>query len=105
MDNWRPQDYASIGMQQGVDPQVLQNAVQTGLKIIQKNGGCTPVFSLRHLAFLADVDYGFLRAVVARKIQDPYTSFRIRKGPASVDGFRIICVPDTSLMTVQRWIN
>lgn len=106
MQEWRPQHYRSIGQQQGVDPQVLRHAVATGEQIIAIHSSLPPVFTLRHLAHLTDVEYGFLRAVVTRDLCDPYRIFRIPKSDdeAHARGFRIICIPDPSLMRVQRWI-
>lgn len=76
-----------------------------GKGIVGSNRDVQPVFTLKHLAVLSDVEYGFLRQTVARRI-DPYTSFRIQKRPGA-DGerrYRTICVPSPALMRVQRWI-
>jgi hypothetical protein len=65
-----------------------------------------PIFSLKHLAQLSDVDYGLLRSIASRSLKDPYRKFRIRKRAAFAGEirFRLICVPDPGLMRVQRWI-
>lgn len=107
MNTWRPQTYRHIGEERGIDPTVLANAIATGQATLRVHRNLPPVFSLRHLAHLADVDYGFLRAIVSRDLSEPYKVFRIRKrsGGHGEQRFRTICVPDPELMRVQRWIN
>lgn len=88
-------------------PDVIDHAVETAALIQAKNPLLSPVFTLRHLAHAADVDYGFLRAVASRANDEPYRTFRIRK--RSHEGgrrrFRVIAVPSPALMKVQRWIT
>ncbi|MFT8989453.1 MAG: reverse transcriptase family protein [Gluconobacter albidus] len=65
-----------------------------------------PIFSLRHLADLTGNDYVKLRSIVRRDDPEPYKLFRLRKKP-SFDGdhrFRVIAIPQPSLMKTQRWI-
>lgn len=106
MQEWRPQHFKKIGQQQEVNSQVLDHAVATGEQIIAVHPALPPVFTLRHLAHLTDVDYGFLRAVVSRDLSDPYKIFRLpkNKDQATVRGYRVICIPYPNLMQVQRWI-
>src|SRR2546426_10956487 len=106
MQEWHPQHDRRIGLQQGVDPQVLGPAVATGEQIIAIHPALPPIFTLRHLAHLTEVDYGFLRAVVTRDLSNSYKMFRLPKseGEANARGFRIICIPQPALMQVQRWI-
>lgn len=106
MENWRPQHYRTIGSRNGVSSDILDAAVQTGKAITRINARLQPVFTLRHLAYLADCDYGLLRAIVGRSIQNPYRVFRIHKRPSS-DGrerYRTICSPDPQLLKTQRWL-
>ncbi len=102
MRRWRPQRFKQLH-QDRANPEVLQNAIETGQQIVAINPSLSPVFSLRHLAQVTCTEYGFLRAVVSRRI-DPYTIFRIRKAGKSSHEFRIICVPSPSLLKVQRWL-
>jgi RNA-directed DNA polymerase len=107
MSRWRPQQYCAEGERRGVDHNVLTNAIEIGNRIAEANSEVPTIFTLRHLAALASVDYGFLRAVVGRGISDPYTVFRIRKsaeGETRRTGYRTICVPDRPLMRTQGWI-
>jgi RNA-directed DNA polymerase len=103
---WRPQHFRQEGQRRGIPSDILKRAVQTGNQIAKVHRDLPPVFSLRHLAHLTNVDYGFLRAVVSRDVSDPYTVFRIAKsiGEPKKNSFRVICVPNPSLMLVQRWI-
>lgn len=106
MKNWRSQHYRTIGSEKGISLDVLNAAVQTGEAIVQKNARLQPVFTLRHLAYLTDCDYGLLRAIIGRSTQNPYRVFRIHKRPGQ-DGlsrYRTICVPNPQLLTVQRWL-
>jgi RNA-directed DNA polymerase len=105
MTRWRPQSFKKNGKSRGVDNDVLNRATDIGKAITSANPKVQPVFTLRHLAHVADVDYGVLRAVVSRSI-DAYRAFRIKKRPSSSgeQRFRVIAVPSPHLMKVQRWI-
>lgn len=106
MSNWRSQHYLSNAKKEKIDQDVLNAAVQTGNIIVRKNPQVQPVFTLRHLAYLTDCDYGLLRTIISRSIQDPYRVFRIHKRP-NLNGasrFRTICVPNPQLLIVQRWL-
>lgn len=106
MEYWRSQHYRTIGAGQGISQDILNAAVQTGEAIVQKNAQLQPVFTLRHLAYLTDCDYGLLRAIIGRATQDPYRVFRIHKRPRQ-DGqnrYRTICAPAPQLLAVQRWL-
>ncbi|REG49003.1 RNA-directed DNA polymerase [Paraburkholderia sp. BL6669N2] len=107
MGNWRPQHYRTIGSEKGVPRDVLDAAVQTGKAIVRTDAQLEPVFTLRHLAYLTDCDYGLLRAIVGRSIQNPYRVFRVHKrpGPDGQKRYRTICAPDPQLLTVQRWLS
>jgi RNA-directed DNA polymerase len=107
MSLWRPRQYASEGVRRGVNQTVLERAVATGRQIIALNDEIPPILSLRHLAHIAEVDYGLLRKIISREL-DPYRVFAIRKKSAPFAGkkpFRIICVPTPDLMKTQRFIN
>lgn len=106
MADWRPQHYRKNGLELGVDPTTLENSISAAEVITSVDPRLPPVLTLKHLAHLTDADYGLLRAIVSRQDEDPYRVFRIRKRP-SENGekrFRTICVPDPSLLRVQRWI-
>ena len=85
---------------------MIAHALATADVIQGVNPNLPPVFSLRHLAHLADTDYGLLRTIASRVHDEPYRLFRIRKRP-SYDGevrYRVIAVPDPGLKKTQRWI-
>lgn len=104
---WRPQHYRRLGESKGINAQTLDNAIAAGQAVIDVDPALPPIFTLRHLAHLTGADYGLLRAVVERRIEDPYRIFRIRKRPSESGEkrYRIICAPEPSLLNVQRWIS
>lgn len=103
MDNWHSQHYKKYGKELGVEDDILDNAVKSRLKIKAVDSRLPSIFTLRHLAYIANVDFSFLRKIVSRNINDPYKIFRLKKNTGR--GFRIISIPDPELMKVQRWIN
>jgi hypothetical protein len=107
MPPWRPQLYRKHARESGANPAVVANAIAAAEAIVAANPALTPVFTLKHLAHLADVDYGLLRSITSRAHEDPYRIFRIRKRPSyeGEERFRIIAVPDPGLLRVQRWIT
>jgi RNA-directed DNA polymerase len=104
MNGWRPLEYQREGQRRKISQHVLDNTRTIAKLITSVNPALPPIFTLRHLAHLAEVDYGFLRAVVSRELVDPYKTFRIRKRSTTGTPFRMICVPDPQLMRTQRWI-
>lgn len=63
--------------------------------------GAPAIVTLRHLAARMDVDYRYLRSVIANRAGDRYRDFSISKRGG---GGRRIAVPEARLMAVQRWI-
>ncbi len=105
MNSWRPQQYRTEALYRGGDPRVVENATKTGEITVSRNQDLTPVLSLRHLAYLTDVPYNFLREIVSRNGIDHYQLFRIHKKSKSGDQrYRVICIPDPRLLRVQKWI-
>lgn len=106
MKNWRSQHYRNIGLEKGISPDILNAAVKTSEAIVQKNARFQPVLTLKHLAYLTDCDYGLLRAIVGRSIENPYRVFKIHKRPHTngLKRYRTICAPDPQLLIVQRWL-
>ncbi|MBU7440925.1 reverse transcriptase family protein [Paraburkholderia fungorum] len=106
MERWSSHQYKKVAHERGVPSAVVENAVAIGREIVRKNPNVQPVFTLRHLAELCEVDYALLRQYVSRGF-DPYESFRVRKrpGPNGERRYRIICVPNPPLMKAQRWIT
>tara|TARA_R110001599_G_scaffold193657_2_gene389485 strand:+ start:487 stop:1650 length:1164 start_codon:yes stop_codon:yes gene_type:complete len=107
MANWQPQLFLTEARNSCVPEQIINAAYYVGNSVIRVNSNLPPVFSLRHLSHLTDTDYPLLRSIVSREKEEPYRIFRIRKMPRPNGdlGFRTICVPDPSLLKVQRWIN
>jgi len=103
MERWNPQLFRNQAA--GVPPELVAHMVAVGKRITSCHRDVQPVFTLKHLAVLSGVDYGFLRHTVGRRT-DAYTEFRIRKHPSAhgQNRYRTICVPSPALMKVQRWI-
>ena len=102
MSKWDPQQFRKEGQRLGTATNILDAAETIASNIYVVNHNYPPIFSLRHLTLLVDVDYHFIRKVVDRSKSDPYEIFRIRKRGS--DGFRIICAPELQLLVTQRWI-
>ena len=103
---WRPQPFRNAAEAAERDPETIKHALQTARHTQTVNPALPPVFTLKHLAELTNNEYFTLRSVVKRDEPDPYRIFRIRKRP-SFEGeqrFRIITVPQPSLLRTQRWI-
>ncbi|HSY22747.1 MAG TPA: reverse transcriptase family protein [Polyangiaceae bacterium] len=102
MSQWRPQLYFLQGRERGHHPDLLARAVAAGRGTIAVHSELPPIFTLRHLAHYTDVEYVFLRGIVARRFDAPYRVFSVRK--RNRKEYRRICVPVPELMRVQRWI-
>ena len=103
MERWNPQLFRKQA--QAAAPEVLAQCITVGKRITALHRDVQPVFTLKHLAMLSGVSYGFIRQTVARRT-DAYTEFRVKKRSFqdSDPRYRTICVPSPSLMKVQRWI-
>ena len=103
---WHPQRYRRDGQIKGVAAPILDAAIAAAEQVTAVNPLLPPIFTLRHLAHMTGAKYGLLRMVVSRRIEDPYRVFRISKRPSKSGEkrFRVICAPDPTLLTVQRWI-
>lgn len=106
MTRWSPQHYLKGAVEACADPTVVRRALSVAEEITARNPYIYPVFTLRHLSFLANVEYGTLRSIVSRGNQNPYRVFRVRKRPreGQAPRYRVIAVPSPALMKTQRWI-
>lgn len=102
MSKWRPHIYRSSAQKAGIDPQVIDAAVNTGKIVVEKHPNVPPIFSLKHLAHMSGAPYPLLRGIVERE-RDPYSVFTIRKR-SNKASFRTICVSTPPLMQLQRWL-
>jgi len=98
MSHWQPVRYKNEGRKKGIPDDVLNNALSVAKNI---NSKMPVIFSLKHLANITDIEYRTLRAFVERKGKH-YRDFRIKKRSG---GFRIISIPCSNLLHVQRWID
>lgn len=99
MNSWSPHHYRQEALAQGRDADTIRNALDQACKLQEL--GLPAILTLKHLAVLTDTPYVFLRRITERRLQDPYRSFQIRKRSG---GFRVICVPISPLIRVQKWI-
>ena len=93
-----PHPYVNEGLRLGHDGDLLQRAATYRRQILAN--GAYPVLTLRHLARETETDWGYLRSIVERKLNE-YQAIRRRKKDGS---YRQIAAPSSSLMHVQRWI-
>lgn len=108
-NEWDPQQFKVGAAAAGLDPKAVEAALATAAAIKGVHPDLPIVFTLGHLAHLTDVSLAGLDRIVRRRL-DPYKVFRVKKrgtpkaGNAPPRRYRTICVPDPSLMRVQRWI-
>lgn len=107
MSSWHPQHFRKQAEEANVSKDVIENAISTARALAQKSPRVAPIFTLRHLAHLAQVPYVELRSVACRSSTEPYRIFKIRKKPLPnrKTRFRTIVIPKPWLMKLQRWIN
>lgn len=106
---WDPQTFIAGAKGAGRSEPTIQACIAAANAIKRTHPDLPVIFTLNHLAHLADVNADFLQEVAHRKI-DPYRVFRVKKRgvanrvPAQPRRYRTICVPEPRLMRVQRWI-
>jgi len=106
---WDPQQFKAGANSAGVSAKSVEAALATAAAIKSVHPELPVVFTLGHLAHLADVSPARLERIVRREV-DPYKVFRVKKrgtpaaGNAAPRRYRTICVPEPGLMRVQRWI-
>jgi len=115
MIKWSPQFYSKVGVEQGIEKGIINNAIAVANQIAEVNPRLPLILTLNHLAVLSDTKLSLLRLVVSRELDNPYSTFQLRKGmvvtksnkvnPKHGRGFRTICVPSPVLMSVQKWIS
>jgi RNA-directed DNA polymerase len=98
MDLWPPHLYRRDGREVGRPDSVVSEALRQAHSL--QSRGLPAILTLRHLAARTDTPHEQLRAYVTTTV-DAYRTFRVRKRSG---GFRRICVPEPSLMRVQRWL-
>ncbi|EIW90163.1 RNA-directed DNA polymerase [Alishewanella agri BL06] len=109
MNRWSSQLFQKEARRLGRSEDVIDNCLNAAALIQLKNSQITPIFSLRHLSYMAKADYGFLRAIVSRDDRiDSYRTFQIRKRKRrknDKERYRNINVPSHDLKKTQQWIN
>lgn len=97
------QQYQDAGQQLAIDPKIIENATLAIDRIWSVNPQLFPLLTLNHLSVATDVEYGYLRSVVARKA-GRYRQFRMLKRVPGRRNFRVISIPEKPLMRCQKWI-
>lgn len=109
MKNWLPQRFYSEGKKNSIGLDILNNSIEHAKKIVQSNRNLVPIFTLNHLSYLTDIPYIYLRNIIIRKKdQTSYRIFYIKKRKNKSQIFinnRQICVPEPSLLRVQKYIH
>lgn len=103
---WDSQAFAAAAMDAGRSDSTIANALAAASSIKKANIDLPVILSLGHLAHLVDVGLPVLRNYVERA-DDPYRVFQVKKKRAGINAprkHRTICVPEPSLMRLQRWI-
>lgn len=93
-----PHRYIAEGLTLGRDIDMLRRAGAYQRAIASNNA--YPLLTLRHLARETGTEWGYLRSIVERRLNE-YSSIRRRKQDGS---FREISAPNPNLMHVQRWM-
>ncbi len=106
MCSWCPQQFRKEAINKNINPVVIEHAILHAKLVSEVNSKLPPIFSLRHLSHLTNVDYPILRSIVMRKYLKPYKVFILKKREKGQQkrGYRVICIPDAPIMKVQRWI-
>jgi RNA-directed DNA polymerase len=108
MHPWNSQRFVRGARKAGRTQVIIDNAIAVAASIKSVDPDLPVIFTLEHLANLTEVPSDELRRIVLRKM-DPYRVFRVKKrtppgGIAPTRAYRTICVPNSALMTVQRWL-
>ena len=97
MTLWSPHQFATAATDR-LDAAAVQAAIEAAHATQAR--GLPAILTLNHLAVHTGLTYKYLRHIVERQY-DPYRAFEMQKRGG---GYRLICVPERSLMLVQRWI-
>jgi RNA-directed DNA polymerase len=102
---WDSQAFAEGAKNAGRSDATIANALAVADRIKKNNVNLPVILSLGHLAHVTDVGLPVLRNYAERS-DDPYRVFQVKKNHVgnAPRKHRTICVPEPSLMRVQRWI-
>lgn len=98
---WSSQHYRETGRELAIDEELVERAATAIETFIDAHANLPPLLTLGHLGQRTDISWYYLNKLVSGSRENAYTYFRIRKRSG---GFRLISVPETNLMLVQRWI-
>lgn len=106
---WSSQQFRLGALAAGRSEGVIAAAESIAREIKRRNENLPVVLTLQHLAHLTDVPVEPLQKIIYRQV-DPYRIYRVKKrgtpngATAPPRKYRTICVPQPTLMRLQRWI-
>ncbi|WP_413721901.1 reverse transcriptase family protein [Sodalis sp. RH24] len=103
MKKWSPQRFRTDAERKDIKKEIIDNSIFSIKKILSLNSNVTPILTLNHLAYMAGVEYTYLRAIINRHDFHPYRFFLIRKKGGG--NKRKIFIPEPQLLKVQRFIH
>lgn len=106
---WDPQQFSAGAKSLGRPPAAIANSVTAGNRIKHRDPDLPVILTLAHLAHLTNTPYLKVTAYARRATSETYRVFQLRKRPKPGSdgphrGHRTICVPEPTLMRLQRWI-
>ena len=106
---WSPQQFSSGAERAGRPSAVIANAGIAAATTKSRDPDLPVILTLGHLAHLTDTPFLKVTAYARRSTPDPYRVFRLKKRSklgrgAPARSHRTICVPEPTLMRLQRWI-
>jgi RNA-directed DNA polymerase len=103
MPDWSPQRYKYEGEKLGVPSSIIENATKVIIRLREVDPRLPVVLTLYHLSILTDTPLSYLRNLVERR-DCPYKEVYFRKHVPGRRRFRVINIPETSLLRIQTWI-
>lgn len=104
MKHTSPQHYKAKGQELEIEPSVLENSVKAIYRIQAVDQRLFPLLTLNHLSQETSIPYGYLRKVVARKV-NAYRHFYMKKQIPGRKNMRMISIPAEGLLICQKWIT
>jgi hypothetical protein len=106
---WDPQQFSAGAKSLDRALEAVENSVAAGNRIKRRDPDLPVILTLAHLAHLTNTPYLKVTAYARRATSEIYRVFQLRKRPKPNTGgphraHRTICVPEPTLMRLQRWI-
>lgn len=104
---WDPHAFVTGAGALHRDPKAIEAGLAIAREIKRRNTDAPVIFTLHHLAHLADVSADAASRYAGRTSPLPYRTFRLKKRGLPNQprrAYRTISVPEPGLMRLQRWI-